>query len=580
MHESKDTKWLHGPARFAPPVLPKGSAGRDGLMPMSAVINLEVGKEIVFYLKDSTPFIEVLAKARPFNFRVYGGLGRTQHGCLGFLVFWIPSPSIPSIPIATYDLYVNFDNEALLGMWRELAFQTHWHMILLDKAGEQRGFFEFINTFQIHTVLNEKQQYNRWIPVIDFEKAKAEFMARYCIEDLFSAGASSLGIQENGLFVYDERFAIPHPSNNANPFGTARYVRILRESVTRHSKNPGGSAAEYLDAKLIALQSQLTRKKIVYLDVCHWINLRHVWLLSPRARPIYNEILDCLKRLLADEAVLCPLSVPIFEELMKQLDPRSRAATANLMDIFSQGITVMRFEDAFAQQCGGALSRKDREIRVNRGSVSKVGLWFGDEQARAACWSPDVSDIWRSLSIDLRWEMTVCESQKLTAQGIAPHREEREFLSRWMELPTQQKASQTPFGELSKRCRRDVVNEYVERVISGMESGLGEEQRTRVRGEIASVTSAMIDSGGFGRIPCCEILAGMCAARVFEGGGISPNDIYDFLHASAGIPASNAFFCDGPMEHLLRSKQLKLDDQFGVRIHSRPEDLLAYLHGI
>ena len=125
-----------------------------------------------------------------------------------------------------------------------------------------------------------------------------------------------------------------------------------------------------------------------------------------------------------------------------------------------------------------------------------------------------------------------------------------------------------------------MVEDYAAEVITRMEAILGGTQTDEVRESIVKVTRAMIESRDYGRIPCCEVLAGMCAARVFGGGKVRPNDIFDFLHASAGIPASEAYFCDGPMEQLVRSKDLELDQHFGVRVHSKPEDLLSYLEKI
>ena len=49
-----------------------------------------------------------------------------------------------------------------------------------------------------------------------------------------------------------------------------------------------------------------------------------------------------------------PVSTPIFDELMKQTDPLSRAATANLMEIFSRGIWLRLVGDH-------TVSFKDRE---------------------------------------------------------------------------------------------------------------------------------------------------------------------------------------------------------------------------
>ncbi len=552
----------------------------DGLLPGPAVINLEVGDEVVLYLKDSTPFINTLAKTRPFNLRVHAGVARNLHGCLGFFIFWIPSPYNPLVPLVIYDAYVNPRSETQLGLWRELAFQTHWHVLLLDSKNEQRGFFEFSNTFRIQECLDAMEQGCQGIEAVDFDKAKAVFMSERPLEDLFKAGPTSPTESESKLSVYDEQFALLQSPDSANPLKSARYVRIVRESVGRHSVVDRLTGATHLDAKLKELQAEVTKKRVIYLDVCHWINLRHVLLQSPKASPVYKQILVCLNRLAMQKATLCPLSSPIFEELMKQSDPHSRAATANLMDIFSQGISVMRFEEAFAQQCCCSMTHNGQDVRINSSSFAKVGMWFGDEQIRAAWWSPENSIVWENVSTDVRWEMTVNDCQKLTAQGFLPHLEKRSFFTKWTDLPAQQKSHPMPFWDLSRKCRNDVVEDYVTQVLANVQAVHGGTPFGEVQASVLKIAQTMIDSRDYGRVPCCEVVAGMCAAQVSRGGKIRPNDIFDFLHASAGIPSSAAYFCDGPMEHLLRSKVLELDKHFGVRVQSKPEDLLDYLSSI
>jgi hypothetical protein len=207
-------------------------------------------------------------------------------------------------------------------------------------------------------------------------------------------------------------------------------------------------------------------------------------------------------------------------------------------------------------------------------------MWFGDEQAKAAWWTPEISEVWDNVSIDLRWEITVNDCQNLTNQGFLPQLERRNFFTKWAELAAQQKSNPKPFWELSRKCRSDVVDDYLAQVISNVESILHGIPPGEINTSILKIARTMIDSRDYGRIPCCEVIAGMCAAQVFRGGKLRPNDIFDFLHASAGIPASEAYFCDGPMVHLLRSKQLQLDEQFGVRIHSRPQDLLDYINSL
>jgi len=424
------------------------------------------------------------------------------------------------------------------------------------------------------------EDFCRGIPVLDFDKTKAQFMAEKSVEELFHEGPSSSTHPENGLSVYDDRLAIAPATDSSSPLKAARFISVFRESVKQHAGDGRLPAATHLNNKVKALRSEIADRKIVYLDVCHWINMRHVWLQSRLALPVYEQIVERLNRLAEQRRVLCPLSVPIFDELMKQIDTRSRTATANLMDIFSQGISVMRFEEAFAEQCHSALNVQTGDVRIKPNSVSKIGLWFDDEVARAAWWSQDISNTWENVSVDLRWELTICDAQKLSAKGFVPRMEKTEFFSKWAELPVQQRSSPKPFWELSQKCRRDVVECYVAEVISRLGAILGKKERDEFRESVLQVMEAMIESKAYGRIPCCEVLAGMCAARVRGGGKVRPNDIFDFLHASAGIPSSEAYFCDGPMEHLIRNKELKLDQHFVVRVHSKPEDLLGYLDSI
>lgn len=256
---------------------------------MPVVINLEVGQEVAFFLKDTTPFINTLATTHPFNLRVHGGVARNQFGCLGFFVFWIPSPFNEHVPLVIYDLYVNLRNEKLLGMWRELAFQTHWHMLLLNRKNEQRGFFEFRNTFRIHDFLTEMEDYCRGIPVADFDKAKAQFMAEKSADDLFREGPTSSTNSEHGFSVYDGQLAMPQASDSSSPWRAARFVTVFRESVERHSGIGRPSAATHLDCKLRALKTEMAEKRIIYLDVCHWLKLRDVWL-QRNAPTAYEEI--------------------------------------------------------------------------------------------------------------------------------------------------------------------------------------------------------------------------------------------------------------------------------------------------
>jgi len=72
------------------------------------------------------------------------------------------------------------------------------------------------------------------------------------------------------------------------------------------------------------LRADLSSKTFIYLDVCHWINLRHV--LASKAQRRFRSmrrLVDRLNLLAQEQIVLCPLSTAIFDELMSRPDPLS-----------------------------------------------------------------------------------------------------------------------------------------------------------------------------------------------------------------------------------------------------------------
>jgi len=551
--------------------------GLDGIMPTRATLDLEIGNEIVLVIRDPTSFIRTLQKTEPINLRMFGGIESNTFGCVGFFLFWIPVPLVEQVPLALYDFYINLYQEASLAPLRELANQTHWHLFIVDQHSQQRRFIEFRNTFRLNEIIETMQKGCANIPAGDFDKAKTSFMARRTLNDLFCEGPTKSTVTEEGLSIFHDTYALPATAEDCSPLRKARFVGLFHESVSHHRANPSVSHFDYTKQRLQRLFGELGGKQVIYLDVCHWINLRHVWLQSALAQPTYDTILRLSLGLLNKGAILCPVSGPIFQELMKQSDPKSRAATANLIELFSHGVTLVPLEEAFVHQCYGFLVSKDGAESTRSWRVSKIGLWFDDRPVKSAWWSEEIADIWDKVSVDLRWELRVCDCQELVGRGHSPVSRERPFFEKWASLPAQQKRMRRSFRDLTRECRLDLAKEFrhdaVERLEPVLGKLIGQGWLERLDTELATFGAA----DDFGKIPCCEILAGMCAAQVFRGGKIRPNDLLDFLHASMGIPASAGYFCDKPMECLARNKLLNLDKVFGVKVSGDPLELLGYL---
>jgi hypothetical protein len=362
-------------------------ANAGGLVPFKALINIEVGEEVVLYVLVSNPLLGHLAKIKELQLRLNFGVALNEFGPLGFLLFWVPYRNSPENAFAIFDLYVNISNPGLMTVWTELAYQSHWHVFLLDAKNRQQNFWEFTNTFRLAAALKDITDFCKEVPLVDFDRAKEKFISETTLEGLHAMTSRS-EINPDGKSVFDASNLVASPPEFPHPLKSARFAGLINESLTRHAGNPL-NVVDYERDKTARFATEFSSKTFVYLDVCHWINLRHVWLQSAKALPIYERIVDCLKFLAEEQEVLCPLSTPIFEELMKQSDPLSRAATANLMETFSRGVCVRSFKEAFCEQWRVYSSgRVSPETKLS-GLITKVGYWLPENVLKRVFFSAE-----------------------------------------------------------------------------------------------------------------------------------------------------------------------------------------------
>lgn len=115
----------------------------------------------------------------------------------------------------------------------------------------------------------------------------------------------------------------------------------LRKSFAKHGNQSDVSPSLYWREKHFALQTELQGRTLIYLDTNHWVHLRNVILNSPNELTGYREILGLLNDLVEKQRILCPVSYPLFLELMRQSDDETRLTTARLMDSYSDGVCIL-----------------------------------------------------------------------------------------------------------------------------------------------------------------------------------------------------------------------------------------------
>ena len=90
----------------------------------------------------------------------------------------------PGAVYFSVDAHINPFNPLHLIPWRDLARQSHWHLILVDANDKLVDLFEFPNTFDIGQTLDQISSLPSSMAAGDFDQAKVEFAATYSVEHL------------------------------------------------------------------------------------------------------------------------------------------------------------------------------------------------------------------------------------------------------------------------------------------------------------------------------------------------------------------------------------------------------------
>lgn len=166
-----------------------GLVPESGILPIPLILEDRIGSEMALLLIDKTPFVYTLAKVKPFDLMLKTGMVATSHGPVAFLLFYVPQAGKPDDPYFAHDYHLNPFNAGMMATFRDLARQSHWHVILVDSNKDVQCVFEFENDYGLGESLDQMAQaIEGWEPG-DFALAKQEFCDQYSLHDLFNLRA-------------------------------------------------------------------------------------------------------------------------------------------------------------------------------------------------------------------------------------------------------------------------------------------------------------------------------------------------------------------------------------------------------
>ena len=182
-----NNKWDLGKVNWQPSGLPSYLDEFSGVLPVQVTLDSAIGPETIVCVIDRTSFAREIADLKPFRLNLDSGLVPFQTGPVLYMLFWLPRPNNDGV-LAAFDNTLNPHDQGHLQPYWDLARQSHWHVFVLGESNEELNWFEFENSFGVSDTLEQVSRVIPSHPCTDFDKSKADFEARFSIEDLLNIG--------------------------------------------------------------------------------------------------------------------------------------------------------------------------------------------------------------------------------------------------------------------------------------------------------------------------------------------------------------------------------------------------------
>ncbi len=365
------------------------------------------------------------------------------------------------------------------------------------------------------------------------------------------------------------------------------------EAITFHREHPEVSIDSYVKARALELGASIREIGKVYLDKRFWVLLRDAHMGRSR-QPAIAQLLSEIRAAVKQGTILCPISESVFLELLKQQDLRTRRATAELIDEFSHGVTLVPYEQRVAQELVSVFAKFANGPAEYHGPHelvwSKLSYVLGVVHPASTPFEPTDELVIQKAFFDHMWKISLVEMLEFLKEcndlgsnffvGIADrlnelnrqHQSEvrqfkqvyidefRGILSLFMHIPRMW---------LENASARDSGNVYSPTDLEKLDQ---EEKLHTIFGNLITKKGVAL------MLPSLHIPS-LChaAVRWDRGRRLAPNDFYDFHHAAAVIGYCGAFMTEKPLKTLLKQKHLEIESDFPCSVMADVNEAIAWV---
>lgn len=354
--------------------------------------------------------------------------------------------------------------------------------------------------------------------------------------------------------------------------------RLDEQSHAFHKENPEITPSEYLHILHLRLRKEIETQHVIYIDICHWVKMRH-WILDhPNKTPVYRSILETLRQLRAKQRIICPISFPLFVELMRQSDTRTREATARLMDELSDGICLQKPRDLIRTEIQQQITRSmfgDRALDLMEWVWTKAGWIAGERLPVSEAFSLKDNEYLQKTFVDLMWETKLEDVIDGIDQKRFPHMDGEALASAYNTDATFYHEKKMSFAEVLAYEKAHLFRLMVKQPFDE----IAMEYHSRYPDQVAKLLTEKESHQKPSPLvlPFMQIVAGINAIFIMSREAFSPNDLADAEHAALALPYCDTFFCDSPLSHKLNAKPLRLNQAYGTNVVGAPTAFLKVI---
>lgn len=357
-----------------------------------------------------------------------------------------------------------------------------------------------------------------------------------------------------------------------------------------HRATPHVSIDQHERRKVVELGERVMSRSRVYLDKCFWIHMRAARTGLP-CPPGSADLLAALSAEVTSGRLICPVSDALFLELMKQTDPATRSATAELIDTLSLGVTLSPHRTRVATEVAHFLhASAGHDVHPLEHLVwTKVSYVLGVRHPVATAFPEDEQLVIQKAFFDHLWEIPLSTMIDTIGTARPPDPPYVELASRLNRDNAAHAGSMRSFAqvyrdeingvlELAAPIAADVLLDMARKALGPSVRPTAEEFETTIKQCLGLLRAAVRKPAGKRALRTLHLGSLLHAAvRWNRTQKLDANDLLDFHHAEAALAYCDLLLTDGPMHTLLMQRHLSIAHDVPCLVMSSVTEAAAWV---